>query len=263
MLLMKIVLIAVAAIVVGQFTLSIGPMFWSRRYNHAGQTPDRGTVIFVEGIRWLNIVWDRHALLAGLRQSGFEGNFRYWRWHETWRALLLLPVIRDHAMLERRAAELAAVVAAEVAKGRPVYLVGCSCGGYLAIRTLELLPEGVQVTSALILAGAFSPGRDLTPALSHVRDRLVITASLGDWLILGLLTTISGTADGKHTPSIGMLGPRNAPTSDKLRVIRYDSSTVKDWVLGGHFTTAAMVRHHLVPAMKITKPDSAAEAQRR
>lgn len=253
MLFLKIILIAAGAVVAGQFALSVGPMFWSRRTGWRGARPEQGLVIFVEGIRWMNIVWDRHALLTGLRQAGFEGEFRYWRWHETWRALLLLPVIRADRMLERRAAELAEMIAKESAAGRPVYVFGCSCGGYLAVRALELLPEGVQVQSAGIMAGAFSPDRDLTAAMTHVRERVVVTASLGDWLILGLCTTIAGTADGKHTPSIGMLGPRGTPASDKLRVIRYGPATIGDWILGGHFTTAAMVRRHLAPAMGIAE----------
>ena len=245
----KAFLLVVALLALGQFIMALWPAIFLRRYRDRGERPADGLVIFVEGIRWMNFVWDRHALLAGLRQAGFGGDFLYWRWHDTWRAMLALPVIADRGLLERESVRLAEFATTEAAKGRPIYLIGSSCGGYLTVRALELLPPGVQVRSAAVLAGALSPRRDLEPAMEHVESRLVVTASVGDWLMLGLLTTLGGTADRRHTPAMGMLGPQTPHDHPRLTVIRFGREKVKDWLLGGHFTTPAMTRRRIWPAM--------------
>lgn len=252
MILLKIILIAAGALILAQFLLAVWPSVFLRRFRPAGRRPAEGLVIFVEGIRWLNFVWDRHCLLAGLRQAGFGGDFLYWRWHATWRALLVLPVIAGRLLLEREARRLADFIQREFSKGRPIYLMGSSCGGYLTIRVLELLPPEVRVQSAAVLAGALSPWRDLAPALERVEHRLIVTASRGDWMILGLLTILGGTADRRHVAAMGMMGPRRPGEHAKLRVIRFDPTTVRDWLLGGHFTTPAMVRRWIWPAMRLS-----------
>lgn len=197
------VLVALAANVV----VSVLPHFTTRRrHGHSG----KGLVIFAESIRWLNVPWGTRTVAAALAAAGFEGEFLYWRWHAAWRGTLVLPCIMAGELLEREAARLAEFVIAQRRKdpSRPIYLAGYSCGGYIATRAMELLPPDVKVDGAVLLAAAMDPRRDLSMAAGHVKGKMVITSSLGDWFILGLGTLLFGTADRVHTPSVGMVGPR-------------------------------------------------------
>ena len=231
--------------------------------------PDRegdgreGVVIFVESIRWLSIRWGLRSVAAGFRRAGFGGELLYWRWHATWRGWLVLPAIMDRRMLQREAERLAEFIARRRRDrpGAPIYLVGYSCGGYVALRAMELLPEDIAVDAAALLAPAASPGRDLSGALSHLagRDatgRLVITSSVLDWFIVGLGTLAFGTADRRHTPAMGMVGPRGRPDAEqdsRVTEIRWRPGLIRLGHLGGHFSASAagFVHRAIAPAMGI------------
>ena len=204
-----------------------------------GGQADRGVMIFVESIRWLGVRWGLRSVTAGFRRAGFQGECLYWSWHDSWRGWLVLPAIMDRPMLERQARRLAAFIVRR-RRERPaaaIYLVGYSCGGYVAARALELLPEGVTVDGAGLLAAAMDPKRDLGEAKSHVAGRLVVVSSVLDWLIAGLGTCLFGTGDRRHTPSVGMVG-RRGPAGETVE-IRWRPSLIRMGYLGGHFSVAA------------------------
>jgi len=237
--------------------LCVGPHFWTggdrrRRDRHDAE----GLVIYAESIRLLGVRWGMKTVLAGLRQAGFTGEFLYWRWHATWRGWLVLPAIMDRRMLEREAQRLAEFITRRKRRHpqRPIYLIGYSCGGFVAIRALELLEAGMRVDAAAVIAGAFAPSRNLRPACDHVSRKMLVCSSLADWLIIGLLTTIFGTADRRHTPSAGMVGLTSL-SNDKtcVRSIRWKPSMIRLGYWGEHFSasSAGFVRRHVAPAMGI------------
>jgi hypothetical protein len=265
----QIILVAIAVAAALSVAVSILPRLLLRA--DGGGDPAKGLVIFVESIRWLSVKWGRRATAAGLRKAGFAGEFLYWRWHATWRGWLVLPALMDQGMLQREAQNLAEFIACRRREGpgRPVYLVGYSCGAFVALRALELMEDGLSVESAAMLAGAFSPRRDLSVAAAHVKGELVVYSSPADWFILGLGTLIFGAADRRHTFSAGMVGLRRkrstrstSPAGDrsvaadqKIVEIRWRPGMILMGHMGGHFsaTTPAFIARHIAPAMGIAR----------
>lgn len=251
----KIGLIVVGAAVLAHFVVSMLPNLVSRRQR--GGNSEKGLAIFVEGIRWLGIPWDEKPARNGLRRAGFGGQFIYWKWHATWQAWLVLPVMWGRSMMDREARKLAEHIAEHRRQypDRPIYLLGCSCGTHVTLRALEMLDEGIKVDAAVLLCGAFDPGRDLSQALRHVEGKMVITSSFADCLILGLGTTLVGTADGRHGPSAGMVGwhgpaaSTNTPSPDKVVQIRWRPRMIADGHLGGHFTSETFLAKRVAPLL--------------
>ncbi|RPI60489.1 MAG: hypothetical protein EHM48_07150, partial [Planctomycetaceae bacterium] len=161
----KYVLILVGVIALGHFFVSMIPNLLLRRRAN-GRAGD-GLVIFVEGIRWLSVPWDCWPAHEGLRRAGFTGRFVYWKWHAWWWAWLALPVLMNRREMDRKAARLAKFITHQRRRHpeRPIYLMGCSCGAYVSVRAMELLPTGVAVDSAALLAGAVDSRRNLSAAL--------------------------------------------------------------------------------------------------
>ena len=243
--------------------LSIGPHFWTRR--DPGGDEDQGLVIFVESIRWLGVRWGMRTVAAGLRSAGFAGRFHYWRWHAGWRGWLVLPAIMDRKMLDRQARSLAEFITEQsrLYPDRPIHLMGCSCGGYVAVRALELLADGVRVDAAAMLAPAFAPTRDLSGACDHVKDRLLICSSICDWFIAGLGTLLCGTGDRRHVLSAGMVGiPRPSGAAPRVRLIRWRPAMMADGHWGGHFgaSAAGFVRRYVAPELGIRPQAASASA---
>jgi len=215
-----------------------------------------GLVIFVESIRWLSVRWGMRSVAAGLADAGFDGEFLYWRWHAAWRGWLVLPAIMDRMMLEREARRLAAFIAGRRREhpAEPIYVIGYSCGGYVAVRALELLPDGVRVDAAATLAGAYSPRRDLAGACEHVTGKLVVCSSMCDFFIVGLGTLLCGTGDGRHVLSAGMVGLKGPAARDpRIVQVRWRPSMIRSGNLGEHFTAAArgFIRDHVAAHLGI------------
>ena len=231
----------------------------SRRCSDAG-----GLVVFVESIRWLGVRWGMSTVAAGLRKAGFRGRFLYWPWHAAWRGWLVLPALMDRALHEAEARRLAEFVT-DRRKARPdwpIYLIGYSAGGFVAVRALELLADDVRVEAAALLHAAFSPWRDLRPAWAHLAGPLVVCSSLADCLIVGLGTVVFGTADGRHVPSIGMVGPRGAAADDpRVRTMPWRPSLARYVHWGGHFGASArgFIQHCVAPALGIAAGPSQQE----
>lgn len=214
-----------------------------------------GLLIFVESIRWLGYRWGYRSVRTGMRAAGFQGECIPWQWHSSRRGWLVLPATMNRPLIERQARRLAQFIVQrrKTHPHEPLYLIGYSFGGYIALRALELLPDRVSVDSVALLAAAFSPRRDLTDACRAVKNALVIANSLGDAAIIGVGTFLFGTADGSHAFSVGMVGTRWRGSS-KLRRIHWRPRMIRLGNLGGHFTATArrFIQHCVGPAMRIT-----------
>ncbi|MBI5724531.1 MAG: hypothetical protein HZA50_11270 [Planctomycetes bacterium] len=200
----------------------------------------KGLVIFVESIRWLGVRWGMRSALAGLRMAGYGGGFLYWPWHAGWRGWLVLPAIMDRKMLEGQARRLAGFITRQLHRrpDRPIRLIGYSCGGFIALRAMELLEGDLKVDSVALMAAAFDPARELSTAARHVTGRLVVASSRMDFAIAGLGTLIFGTADRVFTPSIGMVGPRSSLPANVVH-LRWRPADIRLGHLGGHFHPCA------------------------
>jgi pimeloyl-ACP methyl ester carboxylesterase len=89
---------------------------------------------------------------------------------------------------------------------RPVYVVGHSGGGGVAVFTAEAMPEGRKIDGLVLLSASISSAYDLKKALSHCRNGIVNFYNKGDAGLLGLGTIVIGTVDGTHGPSAGLIG---------------------------------------------------------
>lgn len=214
----------------------------------------KALVIFTESIRWLGVRWGLGPMREGLGQAGIDAEILYWRWHETWRGWLVLPAIMAPVMLEREARRLADFVAKSRREtpDRPIHLMGYSCGAFVALRALELLPPDVRVDTAVFLAAAFDPDHDLAAAMSRVRGRIVNCSSSLDCLIVGAGTCLFGTAERTFGPSAGMVGLRH-PTAADPRVVqvRWRPGMMAQGYFGDHFTVASarFVARHVAPLL--------------
>jgi hypothetical protein len=213
---------------------------------------DKGIVLFVESIRWIGIPWGLLPMARGLRRAGFEGTVRYWRWHATWRGVLVLPALMAPRMLEAQARRLANHLAGlrRDHPDRPIYLVGYSCGAWVTVRALELMEDELDVDGAALLAGAVAPSRDLARAAGRVRGRLVVASSLADAVIIGAGTWLFGTGDRVRSVSMGMVGPAGALPANGLHV-PWRPRDIADGHFGGHFSAAAgrHVARRIAPAL--------------
>lgn len=165
---------------------------------------DRGCVIMLPGVA--NGPSSMLDIAKGLR----EGEIDYAIQQELW-GDRPFGALKNVMALERNR-KLAAGVAAKVAEyGRnhprqPIILIGNSGGGAMAIFVCEALPKEVQVDRVILLAAAIAPDYDLGPALGHCRQGLINYYSEGDWFDAGILTTVFGTMDRKHTSTAGRQG---------------------------------------------------------
>ncbi len=145
----------------------------------------------------------------------------------------------------------------------PVFLVAKSGGAGVVVKALELLGE-MQVEQAVMLAPALSPKYDLSCALRALRRELIVFWSPLDVFILGIGTTLFGTADRKWTTGAGMVGFRvpasggklnekNAGQYHKLRQIRWRPGMGLSLNLGGHFGTDSplFLSKYVVPLLRV------------
>ncbi len=89
---------------------------------------------------------------------------------------------------------------------RPVYVVGHSGGGGVAVFTAEAMPEDRKLDGLILLSASISSAYDVKKALSHCRNGIVNFYNKGDAGVLGLATTVLGNVDGIHGPSAGLIG---------------------------------------------------------
>jgi pimeloyl-ACP methyl ester carboxylesterase len=217
-------------------------------------SPVKALVIFTESIRWLGVRWGLGSVREGLRRAGIDAEFLYWRWHDTWRGWLVLPAIMAPVMLEAQAHRLADFVAKSRREipDRPIYVMGYSCGAFVALRALELLPPDVRVDAAVFLAAAFDPDHDMTVAVSRVRGRIVNCSSSLDFLIVGVGTCLFGTAERTFRPSAGMVGLRHPSARDPRVVqVHWRPGMMAQGYFGDHFTVASpeFVARHVAPLL--------------
>jgi pimeloyl-ACP methyl ester carboxylesterase len=210
------------------------------------RTPERlnrGLVLVLPGIEGENSLSQSIAL--GLADGGVHSAVEFHDW-TTGISLLFLYHLRGW----RRNVAQAERLVDRIVKyrreypGRSVHVIGYSGGAALAVLTLERLPPATDVTSAVLLHGAVSPGYDLSQALQHAERGIWNFRSLLDVFFVGLGTCLFGTSDGRHTPSAGMIGFR--PPADlslegrefydrKLHDVRFCPSMIGSFNLGGHF----------------------------
>lgn len=221
------------------------------RYSH-------GIAYVLPGIEGRSIF--NYNIAVGLDKGGFDGAVEVYDWTTGIPGGELLNL----AHLERnrrQAARLARRIIAFRDRHRdaPVYLVGHSGGGGVAVLVLEALPRNYKVDVAVLLAPALTPDYDLSGALRKTTDGIYSFYSNYDLGFLGVGTAVFGAIDRGHGPSAGAVGfeePRYGTRGElyraKLRQIRWTPEMWKVGATGDHFgwATQAFSQDFLAPLLK-------------
>ena len=209
-------------------------------------------VIFVGGLKWFGVRWGYRRVPGGLADAGFTGQTLYWDWHRPVLGTFCLPIYCNRSLIESKAAELAAFLAQRRRERseQSLHLIGCSAGGYIALRAAELLEAPLQVASLVLLSAAINPARDLAAARAAVRGPMINCSSMLDCGILGLGTMLLGTPDGRRGCAAGMVG-FDRGEEHGLTELRWRWPMIFSGRLGGHSTCTprAFIRKYVAPLM--------------
>jgi len=207
---------------------------------------DHGYVIVLPGIEGRSFL--NRGIAAGLNDARVPYGIEIYDWTDG--PLWALYNLRSRTLHARQVAVLREKIVAyrRDFPGRPLSLVGHSGGGALALLAAAGLPDGVSVTSIIMIVPAISPAYSLEAAASHVQHRIWNYRSYGDCVYLGALTTLFGTVDGKHVPAAGAVGFKK-PFNAKLTEIPFQLPMLRDWNAGGHLTCTnrTFVRKWIAP----------------
>ncbi|HBN76354.1 MAG TPA: hypothetical protein DD473_11155 [Planctomycetaceae bacterium] len=224
---------------------------------------ERGLTILLPGIEGQSSL--SHSVVNGLIDGGVKVAIEIFDW-----TFNVKPAMFNLWMPNRNA-RLAASIAEKICDyqdlypGRDVTLVGHSGGGAMIPKILEALPNGREITRAVMIAPAISPRYDLSCALQAISDRIYHVRSPLDLYFLGFGTMAVGTLDRKHCPSAGNRGfrlPEETETekhqlySDKFHQIDYSIKMLKDWHYGGHLScmNRVFVEKHIAPLLTQVPP---------
>ena len=216
---------------------------------------DKGLTIILPGIEGKNMTSGNIA--RGLEWGGVKTAIGIHDW-TTGIPPLLLVHLRD----SKRHLEQATLIASEIVvyqekyPGRPVFLVGHSGGGGIALMTLEQLPADHPITAVLLLAPGISPEYPIDSVLAKTERGIWNYYSPLDVPVLVVGTTIAGTLDGKQSPSAGAVGfkhqePDPAFTGPRLTQVVYSPRMLMQGNAGGHlgWTVPSFVSRTLAPVI--------------
>ena len=190
-------------------------------------------------------------MVRGLLASGYRGAVMRVDWNDGIQFIRSITNLMNRSHHDRWAKRVAEIVAAYQREHpcAPISIVAQSGGCWIAVRTLELLPKNMRISTVALHAPAISPDYDLRPALANCTHALISVEAFGDFVILGLGTLIFGTADRRHTPAAGLVGFRNPP--DKVVSMRWRPSWLNQHHFGNHTSSAsfALIRDLIGPAL--------------
>lgn len=242
-------------------TFCVAPFGWflPRRFFRCvtDERLDQGLVLIlpgIEGLSFLNL-----SILHGLIDAGVPYAMEIVDW-TTGNKFLTLYHLRAWKRNQRVARRLAQRIVdyQRDYPDRPVWIVGHSGGGGMALLTAAALPDGHRIAGLILLAAAVSPRFDLAAARRNVEQGIWSFHSWLDFLFVGVGTTIFGTLDGWHMPAAGMIGFRShrTPADDAdaaapFTQTAYHPRHLKSFHWGGHFscTHRVFISEHVGPVI--------------
>jgi pimeloyl-ACP methyl ester carboxylesterase len=219
---------------------------------------DQGYTIVLPGI-WGSQPVD-YGIVQGLQDADVPSAVELYDW--TAGVLRLIYNLRAIDHNRREAQKIAAKIVAYQDRypGRPVYVVGYSGGGGVAVLALEALPPNRRVTKAVLLAPTLASDYDLRPALNRTTQGICNFYSPLDVPILMVLSTAFGTTEGRNTIAAGAIGfqpPADSSLAERRDFRRqvpqqaYDLSMLAEGHAGGHFgwSSRKFVARHVAPLL--------------
>jgi len=162
--------------------------------------------------------------------------------------------LTDYSRNQRRARFLAEQIESWRAShpSADLSLLGVSGGAGIVIFAAGDLPETFVFEQVVLISGAVSPARDLTPIIRRTRRGLFNYYSRNDRLILADGTRINGTMDRQFCPSCGYCGlekPSDPDVAARLFQLKWRPEFLLLGNDGGHLggLSAEFVRRFVLP----------------
>ena len=173
------------------------------------QRADKGMVVILPGIEGESLA--NHNIRQGLADGGIPYALAIYRWGFPVPGIGMM-VNQTNADANRKAGRgLAEAIAKYQQKrpGRPVFLIGHSGGGGVAIFSLEALagiPGARPIEGAFLLHASISADYPLGTALRMTRRGIANAHNPEDTAMLEAGTGMFGNVDGGHGPTAGLRG---------------------------------------------------------
>ncbi len=197
---------------------------------------ERGLVVILPGVEGEG--FNSYAIRSGLLRAGVGSALPIYSWGRP--VPLAGPLINQMDFIGNRLAgrRIADMIGnyQDSHPDRPVYLVGHSGGGGVAVFAVEALADGRKVDGIVLLSASISKGYDLTKVLSRCRNGIVNFHSSKDVGLLGVGTTVFGNVDGVHGPSAGLNGFDSNPVG--LVQVPWTEDMASVGHHGGHMDSA-------------------------
>lgn len=197
------------------------------------------------------------AMACAVLESGYRGAVRRIDWNTG------IPLIRSlvNLMSRRHQNRQATEVARQIVEHKrefphaPVCLMAQSGGGLIVVRALEMLPPDIKVHTAVLLAASISPSYDISVAASKCTHGLISVGGPGDYMFLGVGTTLLGSSDRVFGPSAGWVGWHHHGRQDFVE-LRWHPSWLRYGYLGNHTTSSsrAFLSHVIAPRFATVRP---------
>ncbi len=206
-----------------------------------------------------------HSIRAGILEAGGGQAIPIYHWGRPLPAIGMLLNQVDVIGNRVEAAKIAEMIVnyQKSFSGKPVYVIGHSGGGGMAVFVAEAMPEGSKIDGLVLLSASISAGYDLTKAISKTRSGIVNFYNPKDGVMLAIATTVAGNMDGGHSPAAGLNGFDRVAADDpaekkaayaklyqmqisvsgaeddgehtKVTSPSYVSSSIAPWVKGGNW----------------------------
>jgi hypothetical protein len=179
---------------------------------------------------------------TAVAEEGMPLDVRTFHWTHGYMRVVSDEMHATHAQREGRKLAEAVLNCRQEAPGVPIYLIGHSAGCGVLLNAADHLPPNI-VERMVLLSPSVSSKRDLRPALHCSCRGVDAFISSHDWICLGLMTSVAGTADRRwRAGAAGKIGfqpiladPGDEALYAKLRQYPWDSSLMWTGHKGGHY----------------------------
>ncbi len=213
----------------------------------------RGVAFVLGGIEGPSVAQVRVA--RGLVLGRWRGAIRIVEWNRGWPLVRPLVNLSSRTRHERESDNLVAAIREHRATYpmTAICLIGQSGGCWIIVRALEkLATAGETVDAAVLTVPAISPRYDLSRAAAACATRIVSTHSRFDWVMLGVGTTVLGSADRRWGPAAGLVGWTHENSAKAVRALFWTPAWARLGHLGGHCTSAAprLIARYIAPVFR-------------
>jgi len=165
--------------------------------------------IFLDGAGWF---MGDGPVRSGLSAAGFAGPVERFEWSSYFGPIPDHIIAGPNHPKVKALADRITALRRQDSRGK-IILISLSAGSGILIPALERLPQDVMVDDVVLLSPSISSERDLTSALSHVKNRLYATSSPYDPILAAAPS--AGLEGGRPAGVDGFRLPRRAGPAER------------------------------------------------